>query len=147
MVKSSRSVNGERFRELCQSRGLSVTEQRRRVYAALCDVTSHPTADQVYELVRPSLPTISRTTVYRVLEALADAALIQRVPHPWSSSRFDGNPKRHHHLVCRLCGSVQDLHDRKLSELDLHRRRAHGFEIEDYSIVFSGTCEACRKGH
>lgn len=144
MTKSSSSANGEGFRELCKAHGLTVTEQRRCVYSALCGTTSHPTADQVYEMVRPVLPTISRTTVYRVLEALADSGLIQRVPHPWSAARFDGDAERHHHLVCRLCGRVFDLHDAKLSDLDVPRRRIHGFKIEDYSIVFSGTCTDCR---
>ena len=74
----------QNFDEKCKSRGLSITVQRQKVYEALMEDKSHPTVDSVYLAVRKAIPTISRATVYRTLETLADEGLIQRVLHPGS---------------------------------------------------------------
>ncbi len=145
MLKATVSERVQRFPELCKSRGLPVTVQRRVVYEALAKTTSHPTADGVYEMVSPILPGISRTTVYRVLEALTRSRLIQRIPHPASAARYDGNVEHHHHLVCRLCGRVRDVHDVEIENLPRPKRKPSGFRIEAFSVVYTGTCAACRK--
>jgi len=133
------------FEELCHQRSIPVTVQRRAVYGALVGVTTHPSADEVYELVKDLLPGISRTTVYRVLDRLVTMGVVNRLPHPSSACRFDGNTQRHHHLVCRDCGEVQDVFDRKYDALPMPTGRHAGFRTEDYSIVFTGLCNGCRQ--
>lgn len=146
MLKATVSERVQHFPELCKARGLPVTVQRRMVYEALAKTTSHPTADGIYEMVSPRLPGISRTTVYRVLDALARARLIQKIPHPSSAARFDGNVERHHHLVCRICGELLDVHDVEVGDLPRPKRKPSGFRIEDFSIVYTGVCATCRHG-
>ncbi|HRX84343.1 MAG TPA: transcriptional repressor, partial [Phycisphaerae bacterium] len=58
----------EWFEQLCRQQGLALTVQRRTILSVLLDSDDHPTADQVYEIVRQRLPGLSRTTVYRVLD-------------------------------------------------------------------------------
>lgn len=132
------------FEELCHRQSIPVTVQRRAVYEALIGVTTHPSADEVYELVKDLLPGISRTTVYRVLDRLVRMGVVNRLPHPDCACRFDGNTQRHHHLVCRECGGVIDVFDRKYDALPLPGGRTSGFRAEDYSVVFTGTCADCR---
>jgi len=77
------------FESLCRRRGLAVTVQRRAVFTELARRRDHPTADQVYDAVRDRLPGLSRTTVYRVLEALVENGLARKVHHAAGVVRFD----------------------------------------------------------
>jgi Fe2+ or Zn2+ uptake regulation protein len=136
----------EELAAVCRARGLPLTAQRRAVFDALVEADDHPTADAVFARVRGRVPRISRTTVYRVLEAFAAAGLVQRVPHFLGGARYDGNPRRHDHVVCRVCGAVADVHDAGIRPILLPAVRGHGHRLEGWSVVFVGTCAACRSG-
>ena len=135
----------QNFEEMCKNRGLSITVQRQQVYQALMAFTSHPTVDVVYDQVRKSIPTISRATVYRTLETLADEGLIQRVLHPGSSARYDGNPKPHNHLVCTVCGKTEDCMDSDLNAMSCPSHSSTGFMISNCEITFRGVCPECQR--
>jgi len=133
------------FERLCRSKGMSFTVQRRVVLQEVLERDDHPTADQILETVKDRVPGISRTTVYRVLDTLADMGVIRRLHHAGASARFDGKIHRHHHLICRMCNKVIDLEDQKLDRLRVSHVSREGFEIEDFSVHVIGTCSACRK--
>jgi len=133
------------FESRCRSRGVPLTVQRRLVLQAVLERDDHPTADQILEVVKQRVPGISRTTVYRVLDTLTEMEVVRRLAHPGAAARFDGRVRRHHHLICKRCHRVIDLESARLDRLRLGDVGAEGFEIEDFSVQFSGTCAACRK--
>lgn len=133
------------FEAECRQRGLAVTVQRRTVFEALSARRDHPTADQVYDAVRGRIPGLSRTTVYRVLEALVEAGFVRKVHHAGGVARFDPVTQRHHHLVCEACGRLVDLDDAAVPALRLPEARGSGFRIKDYSVSFLGLCGACTR--
>ncbi len=135
----------QNFDEKCKSRGLSITVQRQKVYEVLMEDKSHPTVDSVYMAVRKAIPTISRATVYRTLETLADEGLIQRVLHPGSSARYDGNPEPHNHLVCTLCGKTEDCMDSSLNAIPCPDHSSTGFTISECEITYRGICPECQR--
>jgi Fur family peroxide stress response transcriptional regulator len=139
--------HGERitgFEQEFRRRGLPLTTQRRVILEELLDRRDHPTADQIFETVRERLPSLSRTTVYRVLEALVDVGAARRVLHPDAVARFDPVTHRHHHLVCERCGALVDLDDEAVARIGLPDTGGMGFEITDYSISFTGICATCQ---
>jgi Fur family peroxide stress response transcriptional regulator len=133
------------FERLCRSKGVALTVQRRVVFQAVLERDDHPTADQVLETVKDRVPGISRTTVYRVLDTLAEMGVIRRLHHAGVSARFDGKMHRHHHLVCKICHKVIDLEDRKLDRVRVSHVSGEGFAIEDFSVHLIGTCPECRQ--
>lgn len=135
----------ERFAEVCREHGLPVTIQRRTVFEIILDREDHPTADQIYDEVRTRIPGVSRTTVYRILEAFVRLGLITKICHPGSSARFDPKVRQHHHLVCVQCERIFDIESERLNAVEWPDVRSHGFEIEDYHIHFRGTCADCRR--
>ena len=135
----------QNFDKICKSRGLSITVQRQQVYQALMEDKSHPTVDSVYMKVRKAIPTISRATVYRTLETLADEGLIQRVLHPGSSARYDGNPVPHAHMVCKECGKTEDCMDSDFNPVSCPTRAASGFMITECDITYRGVCLECQQ--
>jgi Fur family transcriptional regulator, peroxide stress response regulator len=133
------------FERLCRGRGLPVTTQRRTIFETILDREDHPTADQIHDQVRGRIHTISRTTVYRILDTLVELGLITKICHHGSAARFDPKIHQHHHLVCLHCDSIVDLEEQRLNEVMWPDVRGRGFEITDYHIHFRGICAACRE--
>lgn len=124
-----------------------MTTQRRVVMAALASRSDHPTADDMYEAVHETLPAISRTTVYRVLDAFVSMGIVRRISGQEARARFDADTGRHHHVQCVDCGAVADCRDRAMDALPMPAAVPAGFRILDYSISYTGlcaTCTACR---
>jgi Fur family transcriptional regulator, peroxide stress response regulator len=119
-----------------------LTVQRRAVLEALVRRRDHPSADQVWEDVRARLPGVSRTTVYRVLDALATRGVVRALDGP-GARRYEARTERHHHAVCRVCGRIADVADARLDRLPVPR--GEGFAVEDYSVHFTGRCRACSR--
>lgn len=99
----------EHFKERCQARGLKATSQRFIVLKTLISVASHPTADQLFDEVSDKLPGISRDTVYRTLNSLADCGMLKRLIMPGGATHFDGDTAPHHHFLCERCGKIVDF--------------------------------------
>lgn len=101
----------------------------------------------IYEELVADLPTISRATVYRNLNVLADNGLIRRVRIPNSPDRFDHTVENHFHIHCTQCGAVSDVSLTVGEDVSsfLMSGDSHGYEIQGYELVFNGLCPDCKK--
>ncbi len=124
---------------------LRMTRQRQVILDELRKVTSHPTADEIYNMVRRRLPGISLGTVYRNLEILSDNGMIQKLELSGSQRRYDGNPKLHYHVRCVRCERMDDLPLSTLPALESAIRKSCGYEVLGYRLEFIGLCPKCRK--
>src|SRR5436305_13788977 len=88
--------------------GLKLTPQRIAIVREIADDHTHPTAQDLFERLRPSFPTMSFATVYNTLDALARCGLTGSL-HLGGAVRFDPNTSPHHHAVCDSCGAVVDV--------------------------------------
>ena len=119
------------------------TRQRRMVYDAVLRLADHPTAEAVYETVHAQDARVSKATVYRNLNLLAENGEIRRVPMP-DADRFDHTTTRHAHLHCAVCGGVWDAPLPYAEENDAAVAEKTGFLIRCHETVFEGVCPACR---
>lgn len=103
----------------------------------------HPTADAVYERVLQTLPTISRATVYRILNQYADQGVITRMHAPDSPVRYDDLTESHHHLVCSSCNRLLDLPGMQVQEIPLPEVGVAGCRITGVELIFRGICPEC----
>jgi len=85
---------------------MRLTNQRRIILEELKSVTTHPTADEIYGMVRQKMPRISLGTVYRNLEVLSSLGLVRKLENAAGQKRFDGDVSPHHHIRCEVCGKV-----------------------------------------
>lgn len=120
------------------------TSQRRVILEELCKVTSHPTAADVYEMVRRKLPRISLGTVYRNLELLNECGTIQKLDFGEPHKRFDGNATPHYHVNCSECGRVSDVFIPLKHPLDAEAEAATGFRVTGHHVSFVGICPGCQ---
>ena len=121
-----------------------MTRQRRVVLEELKNLSTHPTADQIYDLVRKRLPEVSLGTVYRNLDSLAGEGLIRKISLAGTRQRFDGRVEQHYHLRCLACGKVEDLRLPVLSRLEKKAGLLSGYQITGHCLEFYGLCPACR---
>lgn len=117
------------------------TEQKRIIMEAL-KKADHPTAGELYDMVRGENPRISRATVFRVLSQFADYGEAIRVGLQGSGARYDANVRPHAHCYCLNCGKVVDFSDDKIAGL-LLQRSVGGFEVLSAEIEFDGLCPEC----
>ena len=125
--------------------GQPVTVQRRAALRALVRRFDHPTAEAIYADVVAELPGVSKATVYRALDNLVQLGLARKVHHQDSVTRYDGNSERHHHLVCRGCGRIEDIASDALDGLPVPELGRNRFEVHDVFITFQGICRDCRR--
>ena len=120
-----------------------MTLQRKTILNILRQTKSHPSADEIYELVRKQLPRISLGTVYRNLELLAKMGLIQKLELGGTIKRFDWNPNKHYHIRCLICGQVDDAPIAPLNKLEDKLYGATVFSIIGHRLEFEGLCPNC----
>jgi len=123
------------------------TQQRQAILEELRKLTSHPTAAELYEIVRKRLPRISLGTVYHNLELLAQNDIIQKLDISGSEARFDGNPDRHYHVRCVHCGRVDDLQGLPAHPVGNKLKESNGWKILGYRLDFIGICPECKGTH
>jgi Fur family peroxide stress response transcriptional regulator len=136
----------ERLRDLSSQlrrQGMSVTHQRLAVYRALLEDASHPDAEKIHQRIRKDLPSISLATVYKAIDALMVAGKIAEVDAPRSATRYEAVLEPHHHLICDVCGHIEDLHVPEFSRLRPAARDLGKFEISACSVQFHGRCAGC----
>ncbi len=122
---------------------LRMTRQRRVILEELCKVDTHPSADEVYAMVRKRLPRISLGTVYRNLEILAESGDIQKLEPGGTLKRFDGKTEHHYHLRCIRCDRVVDAPADFDVTIKHDLKNATDFKIIGHKLEFIGICPEC----
>ncbi len=121
-----------------------MTRQRKVIMEALKHTTSHPTADEVYAIVRTKLPNISLATVYRNLVLLTEAGLASKLEMGGPPKRFDGRAATHCHIRCLSCGKVDDLTADPAIDLRPAMRALSGYEVTGHRLDIVGYCPRCK---
>lgn len=125
--------------------GKRYSRQRELIYEALRQTEQHPTAEMIYQWLKPANPSLSLGTVYRNLNLLADEGAILRMAFP--VERYDAKTMPHPHFCCDQCGAVYDLHLPYDAELDRQALLASGHDVTGHEVVFHGICTKCKQLH
>ena len=120
-----------------------MTRQRQVILQELRKVKTHPSADEVYEMVRRLLPRISLGTVYRNLEILSELGEIQKIEICGKLKRFDGNTRDHYHLRCLNCHRIDDVPENIHFDFNLPLNSETGYAITGHRLEFVGLCSEC----
>jgi len=122
-----------------------MTRQRKIILEELRKVKTHPSADEIYEMVRLRLPRISLGTVYRNLEILSELGEIQKLQLSGALKRFDWDTNKHYHIRCVRCNRVDDAPIAPLNQIEDELYEATVFEIIGHNLEFVGLCPECSK--
>ncbi len=122
---------------------MRLTTQRQIILEELGKVTSHPTANEVYDMVRKRLPRIGLGTVYRNLELMAESGLILKIEVGGTQKRFDATIDPHYHIRCSQCEKVDDIDIPVQHHINEIASTATNYNILGHHIEFSGICSEC----
>jgi Fur family peroxide stress response transcriptional regulator len=120
------------------------TRQREAILNIMRDADSHPTADQIYDEVRKTIPNISKGTVYRNLKILKDTGKISELNLDGTVSRYEYKKDSHYHFRCEKCGRIFDLDEPVNQALDEKIAQQTGFTVSYHQLEFRGLCKACQ---
>lgn len=120
------------------------TQQREVILEELRSTHSHPTADELYAMVRKRLPKVSLGTVYRNLERLCESGEIQKIEGCGAQKRFDGDIKVHYHARCLECGRIDDVMIKPTKRLEMSAEKETDYQIMGHEILFFGICPKCK---
>lgn len=128
-----------------KEKNVRMTRQRKVILEELRKQNTHPSADEIYEIVRHRLPRISLGTIYRNLDILSGLGEIQKLELSGSLKRFDWDTNKHYHIRCIHCNRVDDAPIPPLNKLENELYGATVFEIIGHNLEFVGLCPECSK--
>jgi Fur family ferric uptake transcriptional regulator len=137
---------GEALARDLRERGFRVTPQRGVILETIAHNRGHQSVQEVYAKARKSLPGLNIATVYRTLELLHRAGLVDLLSTGADIVRFSlHDPDHpHYHLICRNCDQVLELAPDLIDQLSDALRRDHGFSLDSSHLTLTGICRACQ---
>jgi len=123
--------------------GLRATRQRVALLRLLRESRHHPTVVELHGLLRKEQQSVSRKTVYEILDSFVRAGLASCPGEGATPARYEANRDPHDHARCRKCGRLFDLPASNVRHARSMRRALEGFRVESVSVTLRGVCRAC----
>jgi Fur family transcriptional regulator, ferric uptake regulator len=130
--------------DMLKQKGLRATPKRAAILDALVNAHVPVSAEEIHVRV----PTADLVTVYRALESLVGASLVREVRFKDSVVRYEmAEGYHHHHLVCTICGRVDELPHCDLAAIEKQALKTskHFAEVKEHALEFFGTCVTCAR--
>lgn len=122
---------------------LRYSHQRERIYEYLAESREHPSAEMVYNDLRPEIPGLSLGTVYRNLKLLEELGKVRRVASFNGSERYDACCGDHAHFLCEKCGRLSDLGGANAEAIRAAITLEDGATLHKLDLTVSGLCPNC----
>jgi Fur family peroxide stress response transcriptional regulator len=110
-------MNDQQLITKLRSKGYKVTPQRLAICKLILSSRDHPSAEQLYQEVKKTYPTISLATVYITLDLLKKIGLVQELGFSDRSSRYDPNNSPHVNIICPKCGKIYDYESAEVKKM------------------------------
>ena len=126
-----------------------LTPQREATVRVLLEnEQDHLSAEDIFLMVKEKAPDIGLATVYRTLELLLELKIVDKINFGDGVYRYDlrkdGDVHFHHHLVCMNCGSVHEIEDDLLLDVEKIVESDYDFKIKDHRLTLYGICSKCQ---
>jgi Fur family peroxide stress response transcriptional regulator len=122
---------------------VGLTRQREAILTVIRGREDHPTANEIFQAARLSLPGISYATVYNSLRFLKEAGLVHEIKFGDSASRYDRETGRHDHAICNCCGKLVDFELPQAADLMRAAARKSKFQPASVHLTLRGVCPDC----
>lgn len=136
------------LKEKLNNSGYKLTPQRKAVLDILTQHKGqHLNSDEIFRLVSKTHSGIGLATIYRTLPILEKMELVKRIYLQDGCVRYElydsDRPHSHHHLICMICGSIMEVQEDMLENLEKQIYKNNKFIIKNHSLKFYGHCKEC----
>ena len=136
-------MNIQEIYHYLESNSINPSVHRNAIMKYMMEHDVHPTVDKVYADLLPSMPTLSKATVYNTLKLFVDKKVVKSIFIDEKNVRYDPITTLHAHFKCMYCDTI---HNVPLEESDIPKfREKSDHTLADTQIYFLGTCEKCVK--
>lgn len=130
-----------RYNNYLLSNGVKPSVQRLKIYEFIHTNRVHPTVDMIYSQLSPSMPTLSKTTVYNTLKLFVAQGVARAINIEDTETRYDADISHHGHFKCKSCGGVFDV---ILTANELPISGLKDFRIDEIQVNLKGYCNVCK---
>lgn len=139
MINKNKPLLNE-IKEILKSKGVKPSYQRIMVYNYMKNHINHPSVDTIFKAISGSIPTLSKTTIYNILNLFAKKRIVDALTIDKNEVKYDFIINPHAHFMCKICGKIYDIHLK--SDLCL-KDFVEGNKVEDAHVEFKGVCKEC----
>ncbi|NPA03376.1 MAG: transcriptional repressor [Epsilonproteobacteria bacterium] len=126
------------YSELLKKNALKSTPQRVAMLGIL-EKMGHADVDHIYNEIKKEFVSISLATVYKNINTMLEAGIIQEIKVPQKKSKFEITKHKHSHFICEKCGEVFDIKRPRQLDIEL----PEGFRAKEASVMIHGVCKRC----
>lgn len=124
--------------------GFKMTPQRMAVFEFLEGNTSHPSAYDIYKMVKRRFHSTSFATIYNTLNAAREIGILQELTLDPEKRHYDPNTSPHHHVRCLECRRIDDVGLEMLGGFNVESFEIGDYQLTGFSVDFHGLCQRCR---
>ena len=127
------------------ARGAAITPRRAKLIEVLLASDRHPTVAEIHEEVRGAFPSTSLATIYNTIELLKATGQVLELEFSGAANRYEGlRPQPHPHLICSLCGAIEDVDTDGLEDETEAVSTSTGYKIVSTRTDYYGICPTCQ---
>lgn len=141
-------VDIDKIKSVLKKGGLKLTPQRLTILdVVIGQEGEHLTIEEINSKVKEVKPEIGVATVYRTILLFEELGIVRKLDLNDGVYRYELNHEEelhgHHHLVCSVCGKVEEVRDDLLDSVENIIEKDYRFRIKDHSLKFYGLCSDC----
>jgi Fur family ferric uptake transcriptional regulator len=137
----------EKFKKLLKSNGLKYTKQRELILEIIYKNQGHFKPEDIYNLIKKSYPNVRLgiATVYRTLILLEEANIVSSISFGVQGKKYEfGLGEHHDHLVCLVCGDIEEFVDETIERQQELIAKKHNFKMTNHIMKITGVCKGCQ---
>jgi len=122
------------------SKNIRPSHQRLKILEYFHLHHNHPTVEEIYKKLKPTMPTLTKATIYNTLKIFVEEQLVDEVHIEDNEVRYDLRAKCHGHFKCNRCGAIYDF------QIEMDKIPVEGlneFQVETRNVYFKGVCPKC----
>lgn len=131
----------DKFIPFLKERGLRITPQRMLILRTIASIKGHPTVDDIHS----QLPTISIATIYNNVKMFVKFKILNELPYGNGFSKYEFNIDEHYHVICHICGIIEDFKYPLLNEVEAVANKLTKFRIRSHQLELYGVCKNCNE--